>query len=103
MVAIDAVNLGFALAGFACCSLLTISLSLVFLLLRSTVTRVPVYAPEAPIRSGTPEYHMEQVDKDHWLETYRAFMARGWTLIDKSDSPILKGYYEMTFRSRRMI
>jgi len=103
VIAIDAVNLGFALAGFACCSLLTIALSLVFLLLRSTVNRVPVYAPDSPIFIATPKYHVEQVEKDHWLDIYRAFEARGWTMIDKADSPSMQGYYDLTFRSKRTI
>ena len=103
MVSVDAVNIGFAIAGFMCCSLMTISFALVVILLRSTVNRAPVYAPpDAPAYSGTPEYHIEQVEKEHWLSTYRMFASRGWTLIDKADSPILKSHYELTFRSRRI-
>ena len=105
MVAVDAVNLGFALAGFMACSLLTISLTLILILLRSTTGRGMVYMPPAPpppilMHGGTPEYHVVQAEKDHWLDIYRAFEARGWVMIDKSDSPILKGYYDLTFRSR---
>jgi len=106
MIAVDAVNLGFAIGGFMCCSLLTIALSLVFMLLRSTANRVPVYAlgaSDSPPYIATPKYHVEQAEKDHWLDIYRAFEARGWTLIDKADSPILKGYYDLTFRSRRTV
>ena len=106
MVAVDAVNIGFALAGFMACSLLTISLTLVLVLLRSVTGRGIVYMPPAPalppilMHGGTPEYRVEQAEKDHWLDIYRAFEARGWVMIDKSDSPILKGYYDLTFRSR---
>ena len=106
MVAIDAVNIGFALAGFMACSLLTISLTLVLILLRSVTGRGVVYMPTAPapppilMHGGTPEYHVVQAEKDHWLDLYRALEARGWVMIDKSDSPILKGYYDLTFRSR---
>ena len=102
MVSIDAVNIGFALVGFMCCSLMTISFALVIILLRPTINRVPVYASEAPAYTGTPEYHIEQVEKEHWLPVYRMFASRGWTLVDKSDSPILKSHYELTFRSRRI-
>ena len=99
MITFDALNLGFALAGFMCCSLLTISLTLLWMALRATI-RQP-YAPEAPVTLGTPEYHVVQSEKDHWLDVYRAFAASGWTMIDKSDSSILKGYYDLTFRSGR--
>jgi len=108
MVSIDAVNLGFALAGFMACSLLTISLTLVLVLLRSVTGRGIVYMPPAPapppilMHGGTPEYQVMQAEKDHWLDIYRAFEARGWVMIDKSDSPILKGYCDLTFRSRSM-
>ena len=102
MVSIDAVNIGFAIAGFMACSLLTIAFTGVVILLRTTVNRVQVYAPDAPAYSGTPEYHIEQVEKEHWLSTYRMFASRGWTLVDKADSPILKSHYELTFRSRRI-
>ena len=106
MISIDAVNISFALAGFMACSLLTISLTLVLVLLRSTTGRGVVYMPPAPqappilMHGGTPEYQVMQAEKDHWLDIYRAFEARGWVMIDKSDSPILKGYYDLTFRSR---
>jgi len=106
MVTVDAVNIGFALAGFMACSLLTISLTLVLVLLRSVTGRGVVYMPPAPapppilMHGGTPEYQVVQAEKDHWLDIYRAFAARGWVMIDKSDSPILKGYYDLTFRSR---
>jgi len=106
MIAVDAVNIGFALAGFMACSLLTILLTLVLVLLRSVTGRGIVYLPPAPapppilLHGGTPEYQVMQAEKDHWLDLYRAFEARGWVMIDKSDSPILKGYYDLTFRSR---
>ena len=106
MIAVDAVNIGFAMAGFMACSLLTISLTLVLVLLRSTTGRGIVYlspTPQPPpilLHGGTPEYQVMQAEKDHWLDIYRAFEARGWVMIDKSDSPILKGYYDLTFRSR---
>jgi len=109
MIAVDAVNIGFALAGFMACSLLTISLTLILVLLRSVTGRGVVYmSPASPppppilMHGGTPEYRVEQAEKDHWLDLYRAFEARGWVMIDKSDSPILKGYYDLTFRSRSM-
>ena len=106
MIAVDAVNIGFAMAGFMACSLLTISLTLVLVLLRSVTGRGVVYMPPTPqappilMHGGTPEYQVMQAEKDHWLDIYRAFEARGWVMIDKSDSPILKGYYDLTFRSR---
>ena len=103
MVSIDAVNIGFALIGFMCCSLMTIAFTCIVIMMRSTINRVPMVAPsDAPAYSGTPEYHIEQVEKEHWLSTYRMFASRGWTLIDKADSPILKSHYELTFRSRRI-
>jgi len=106
MIAVDAVNIGFVLVGFMACSLLNISMLLVLILNRSASNRGIVYMPPAPqqppilLHGGTPEYRVEQAEKDHWLDIYRAFEARGWVMIDKSDSPILKGYYDLTFRSR---
>ena len=106
MVSIDAVNIGFALAGFMACSLLTISLTLVLILLRSVTGRTTAYAPPvtqlAPtlVQVATPEYQVVQAAKGHWLDIYRAFAVQGWVMIDKSDSPTLQGYYDLTFRSR---
>ena len=105
MVSVDAVNIGFAIAGFMACSLMTISLTLVLILLRSVTGRGIVTTPPSPpilMHGGTPEYQVVQAEKDHWLDIYRAFEARGWVMIDKSDSPILLGYYDLTFRSRRI-
>src|SRR3990167_10533598 len=104
MIAVDAVNIGFALAGFMACSLLTISLTLVLVLLRSVTGRGIVYLPSTPpppilMHGGTPEYQVMQAEKDHWLDIYRAFEARGWGIIAKSGSPILEGCYDLTFRS----